>query len=237
MCGPSGAPLLRARQRGPGADRALARAAADRAVSRASLPDREGGGSGRPRHVRELPDHRLPAAAVPRPRLLQRLSRVARPFRGVPRPPAQPGRRPTARAERAQPREPAQRRAHAGARARLAGARGLRLGCGGHVRLRLDRRAVPGGRVRGRLEVRPDGRAPRTEAGARRRPDPYAEAPFPASRRWPRVSVVVCTYNGARTIRDCLDGLVDLDYPDFEVIVTRIGYRSTWRCADARSSG
>src|SRR5207249_7827532 len=87
------------------------------------------------------------------------------------------------------------------------------------------------------LEVRPDGRAPRTEAGARRRPDPYAEAPFPASRRWPRVSVVVCTYNGARTIRDCLDGLVDLDYPDFEVIVTRIGYRSTWRCADARSSG
>jgi len=47
----------------------------------------------------------------------------------------------------------------------------------------------------------------------------YAEAPFPASRRWPRVSVVVCSYNGARTIRDCLDGLAHLSYPDFEVIV------------------
>ena len=78
-------------------------------------------------------------------------------------------------------------------------------------------------------------REPKPALGAVR--TAYAEAPFPASRRWPRVSVVVCTYNGARTIRDCLDGLVDLDYPDFEVIVTRIGCRSTWRCADARSSG
>src|SRR3989475_276154 len=47
----------------------------------------------------------------------------------------------------------------------------------------------------------------------------YGEAPFPPSRRWPRVSVVVCTYNGGRTIRDCLDGLAHLSYPDFEVIV------------------
>src|SRR5205807_1117254 len=40
---------------------------------------------------------------------------------------------------------------------------------------------------------------------------------------WPRVSVVVCTYNGARTIRDCLDGLSRLDYPDYEVIVVDDG--------------
>ena len=36
---------------------------------------------------------------------------------------------------------------------------------------------------------------------------------------WPRVSVVICSYNGARTIGDCLEGLLHLEYPDFEVIV------------------
>jgi GT2 family glycosyltransferase len=51
----------------------------------------------------------------------------------------------------------------------------------------------------------------------------FAEVPFPASRVWPRISVVVCTYNGARTLRDCLDGLRELDYPDFEVIVVDDG--------------
>ena len=33
------------------------------------------------------------------------------------------------------------------------------------------------------------------------------EVPFPAETHWPRVSVVVCSYNGARTIRDTLEGL------------------------------
>jgi GT2 family glycosyltransferase len=51
----------------------------------------------------------------------------------------------------------------------------------------------------------------------------YSEVPFPADRRWPRISVVVCTYNGERTIRDCLDGLRELDYPDYEVIVVNDG--------------
>jgi GT2 family glycosyltransferase len=46
----------------------------------------------------------------------------------------------------------------------------------------------------------------------------YAEAPF-AGADWPRVSVVVCTYNGGRTIRDCLEGFARLRYPNFEVIV------------------
>src|SRR5437867_3560281 len=35
----------------------------------------------------------------------------------------------------------------------------------------------------------------------------FTEVPFSANLPWPRISVVVCTYNGARTIRDCLDGL------------------------------
>jgi glycosyltransferase involved in cell wall biosynthesis len=49
--------------------------------------------------------------------------------------------------------------------------------------------------------------------------DAFSETPFPQNREWPRVSVVVCTYNGARTLRNCLQGLSMLDYPNFEVIV------------------
>jgi O-antigen biosynthesis protein len=51
----------------------------------------------------------------------------------------------------------------------------------------------------------------------------YAEIPFPHGQRWPRVSVVVCTYNGAQTLPDCLRGVSALDYPDFEVIVVDDG--------------
>jgi GT2 family glycosyltransferase len=51
----------------------------------------------------------------------------------------------------------------------------------------------------------------------------FANAPFERGRAWPRISVVVCSYNGARTIRDTLDGLVRLEYPEFEVIVVNDG--------------
>jgi GT2 family glycosyltransferase len=51
----------------------------------------------------------------------------------------------------------------------------------------------------------------------------FAEVPFPADLPWPRVSVAVCSYNGARTIRDCFEGLRQLDYPNFEVIVVDDG--------------
>lgn len=51
----------------------------------------------------------------------------------------------------------------------------------------------------------------------------FREVPFPADTVWPRVSVVVCTCNGARTIRDTLDALRVLDYPNFEVIVVDDG--------------
>ncbi len=53
----------------------------------------------------------------------------------------------------------------------------------------------------------------------------FAEAPFAPSVQWPRISVVVCTYNGSRTIRDCLQGLSRLAYPDYEVIVVDDGSR------------
>src|SRR5207245_4249001 len=35
----------------------------------------------------------------------------------------------------------------------------------------------------------------------------FRRAPFEAPRRWPRVSVVVCTFNGERTLRACLEAL------------------------------
>ncbi|HEV2763434.1 MAG TPA: glycosyltransferase [Pyrinomonadaceae bacterium] len=51
----------------------------------------------------------------------------------------------------------------------------------------------------------------------------FKEIPFPAGMKWPRVSVVVCTYNGGRVIRDCMEGLTRVEYPDFEVIVVNDG--------------
>jgi GT2 family glycosyltransferase len=51
----------------------------------------------------------------------------------------------------------------------------------------------------------------------------FAETPFPQDLAWPLISVVVCSYNGARTIRDCCEGLRRLDYPNFEVIVVNDG--------------
>jgi GT2 family glycosyltransferase len=50
-----------------------------------------------------------------------------------------------------------------------------------------------------------------------------SQLPFPADVQWPRISVVVCTCNGARTIRDTLDALRNIDYPDYEVIVVDDG--------------
>lgn len=51
----------------------------------------------------------------------------------------------------------------------------------------------------------------------------FAEVPFPPDLNWPSISVVICTYNGKRTIRDCLEGLRKLEYPNFEVIVVNDG--------------
>ena len=53
----------------------------------------------------------------------------------------------------------------------------------------------------------------------------FASAPFPSSERatWPRVSVVVCAYDAADTLADCLTSLDALTYPDVEVIVVDDG--------------
>jgi GT2 family glycosyltransferase len=39
----------------------------------------------------------------------------------------------------------------------------------------------------------------------------------------PTVSVVVCSYNGAATLEECLRSLMELDYPDYEVILVDDG--------------
>jgi O-antigen biosynthesis protein len=39
----------------------------------------------------------------------------------------------------------------------------------------------------------------------------------------PQISVAICTYNGAATLRECLEGVAGLHYPDFEVIVVSDG--------------
>jgi len=51
----------------------------------------------------------------------------------------------------------------------------------------------------------------------------FSEVPFPPDVVWPKISVVVCSYNGSRTIRQSFEGLRNLDYPDVEVIVVDDG--------------
>jgi O-antigen biosynthesis protein len=51
----------------------------------------------------------------------------------------------------------------------------------------------------------------------------FREVPFPANVSWPRVSVVVCSHNGAAALPECLEGIAALDYPDFETIVVDDG--------------
>jgi GT2 family glycosyltransferase len=53
--------------------------------------------------------------------------------------------------------------------------------------------------------------------------DTYAEVPYDAAGPWPRISVVICTYNGNRTISDAFRALQQVEYPNFEVIVVDDG--------------
>jgi GT2 family glycosyltransferase/DNA-binding beta-propeller fold protein YncE len=55
--------------------------------------------------------------------------------------------------------------------------------------------------------------------------DAFANAPFPpaAQRTWPKISVVVCAYNAADTLEDCLSSLEKLTYPDYEIILVNDG--------------
>jgi GT2 family glycosyltransferase len=51
----------------------------------------------------------------------------------------------------------------------------------------------------------------------------FHQTPLPHDMPLPRISVVVCSYNAEPTLRDCFEGLRQLDYPDYEVIVVDDG--------------
>jgi len=64
-------------------------------------------------------------------------------------------------------------------------------------------------------------RVPKAAFGAVRRQYGLAPRfPMPAT---PRVSIVVASYNGAATLKGCLQSLEHLDYPDYEVILVDDG--------------
>ena len=59
---------------------------------------------------------------------------------------------------------------------------------------------------------------------------------------YPRVSVIVCSYNGGQTLGDCLRALDRVRYPDFEIVLVDDGSKDdtqkivkTWEAARARS--
>jgi glycosyltransferase involved in cell wall biosynthesis len=47
--------------------------------------------------------------------------------------------------------------------------------------------------------------------------------PFASDVKLPFISVVICSYNGSATIRDTMEGVLKLDYPNYEVIVVNDG--------------
>lgn len=51
----------------------------------------------------------------------------------------------------------------------------------------------------------------------------YTDDLPPALPRYPKVSVIVCAYNGERTVDSCLASLETLNYPNYEVIVVNDG--------------
>ena len=55
----------------------------------------------------------------------------------------------------------------------------------------------------------------------------FEDAPFSreAQRTWPRASVIVCAYNAADTLEECLASLERLTYPDYEIILVNDGSR------------
>jgi GT2 family glycosyltransferase len=64
-------------------------------------------------------------------------------------------------------------------------------------------------------------RTPRASYHALR--EVYRQPPSRLLARTPRVSVIVCAYNSAATLEECLASLEALDYPDYEVLVVDDG--------------
>lgn len=53
--------------------------------------------------------------------------------------------------------------------------------------------------------------------------DVLGKVPFDPDAQWPSISVLVCTYNGSKTIRETLEALREVEYPNYEVVVVNDG--------------
>jgi GT2 family glycosyltransferase len=51
----------------------------------------------------------------------------------------------------------------------------------------------------------------------------FAATPEIEGEKRPRISIVICAFNAAGTLRDCLEGATAIQYPDYEVIVVDDG--------------
>lgn len=52
----------------------------------------------------------------------------------------------------------------------------------------------------------------------------FSEVPFATDiQKWPKITIVVCSFNGASTIRDTMEGICKLQYPNYETIVVNDG--------------
>jgi O-antigen biosynthesis protein len=78
-------------------------------------------------------------------------------------------------------------------------------------------------------------RTPKTSYHAIR--DAYADEPIDLVKQRPRVSVIVCCYNGGTTLASCLESLSSLDYPDYEVVLVDDGSTDDTRSIAARFPG
>jgi GT2 family glycosyltransferase len=64
-------------------------------------------------------------------------------------------------------------------------------------------------------------RTPKPALSALRRA--FSDVPFSSDLYHPRISIVVCSFNGSRTINECLQAISKIRYPNFEVIVVDDG--------------
>ncbi len=53
----------------------------------------------------------------------------------------------------------------------------------------------------------------------------FTETPFAKNELWPRISVIICTYNGSRTLRETFSHVQKIDYPNYEIILVDDGSR------------
>ncbi len=214
----SGRAHVRARQRDSARHRSLARARARRALPADPVRPRQGRRAGRALHLRQLSADRISRSVVLRRLRVQRLSpsRTRADARTSPACSTSPGtsrccwRKParTAFAKAKTDRRPSRRCTSARRSAKAHAARWRSPGPtnGGAAGSTCDDWAF------GLVDR---DRIPKPAAAAVA--EAFADAPFPSVQRqaWPRVSVVVCAYNAADTLEDCLDVARAVDLSGF----------------------